>query len=154
DGLARADLAGLAQLRRAIDADHAAGHQRLAGAAAVANADQLEQLVQFHMLALELEIDGFHPRSLARARGPAGLRHAPALQALQLAPVDVPHAFGIAEAGGLGHLALRVLQLAVQEVRPRQSEMERVLAALDADGALVACDRASVVALVLAFQRE
>src|SRR5690606_22687446 len=52
-----ADLAGLAQFDRAVDLDFAAGDQRLAGAAAVDQPDQLQQLVELDVVALEFEID-------------------------------------------------------------------------------------------------
>ena len=62
--LAFADLAGLAQLGLAIDGDGARGHQSLAGAAAVADAYQFQQLVQFDVFAIEVEIDFFHGERL------------------------------------------------------------------------------------------
>src|SRR3546814_619581 len=58
------DLAGLAHLHRAIHAHRAAGHQRLAGAAAVAYPRKLEQLVEFDVIAVELEVDRLHADSL------------------------------------------------------------------------------------------
>src|SRR5690606_19322216 len=70
DQLPRADLAGLAQLDRAAHTHRAAGHQRLAGAAAVAQAGELEQLVEFDVVALELEIDRLHRRQSTRRRCP------------------------------------------------------------------------------------
>src|SRR5690606_29518724 len=60
DPLPRADLAGLARFDLAVHAHHAAGHQRLAGAAAVADPRQLEQLVEFDEVALEGEGDIVH----------------------------------------------------------------------------------------------
>src|SRR3546814_14466835 len=53
-------LAGLAQLDLAIHAHRAAGDQRLAGTAAVANPHQLEQLVEFDEVAVELEVELVH----------------------------------------------------------------------------------------------
>src|SRR3546814_12282332 len=64
DPLPRTDLAGLAHLHRAIHAHRAAGHQRLAGAAAVAYPRKLEQLVEFDVIAVELEVDRLHADSL------------------------------------------------------------------------------------------
>src|SRR5688572_13973916 len=56
------DLAGLAQFHLAVDPDRAAGDDRLAGAAAVAQAGQLEQLVEFDMVVagVEFEADRLH----------------------------------------------------------------------------------------------
>src|SRR3546814_12662939 len=47
-----------------IHAHRAAGHQRLAGAAAVAYPRKLEQLVEFDVIAVELEVDRLHADSL------------------------------------------------------------------------------------------
>src|ERR1700750_2533663 len=58
--LARVDLAGLAQLLLAVHVDHARRHDGLARAAAVAQADQLAQLIEFHVLAVQVEIDVWH----------------------------------------------------------------------------------------------
>src|SRR3546814_676429 len=60
DPLPGAYLAGLAQLDLAIHAHRAAGDQRLAGTAAVANPHQLEQLVEFDEVAVELEVELVH----------------------------------------------------------------------------------------------
>ncbi len=60
DALAAADLAGLAQFDHAVDAHSAAGDQMFPGAAAVADAGQLQQLVQFDMVAVEFEADLGH----------------------------------------------------------------------------------------------
>src|SRR5690606_8980097 len=60
DHLSRADLAGLAQLDRAIHLHRTAGDELLAGAAAVDHAAQLQQLVEFDVVALELEFDLVH----------------------------------------------------------------------------------------------
>src|SRR5690606_21360252 len=71
DPLAGADLAGLAQLDRAVHAHRAAGHQRLAGPAAVAQAAELEQLVEFDEVAFEGEIDGGHADGVSGCGTPA-----------------------------------------------------------------------------------
>src|SRR3546814_3528528 len=47
-----------------LHAHRAAGHQRLAGAAAVAYPRKLEQLVEFDVIAVELEVDRLHADSL------------------------------------------------------------------------------------------
>src|SRR3546814_562424 len=60
DPLPGAYLAGLAQLDLAVNAHHAAGDQHLAGTAAVANPHQLEQLVEFDEVAVELEVELVH----------------------------------------------------------------------------------------------
>src|SRR3546814_5983722 len=60
DPLPGAYLAGLAQLDLAVNEHHAAGDQRLAGTAAVANPHQLEQLVEFDEVAVELEVELVH----------------------------------------------------------------------------------------------
>src|SRR3546814_4874707 len=60
DPLPGAYLAGLAQLDLAIHAHRAAGDQRLAGTAAVENPHQLEQLVEFDEVAVELEVEFDH----------------------------------------------------------------------------------------------
>src|SRR5690606_22605079 len=78
--LARADLAGLAQLHGAIDAHGAAGHERLAGASAVDHAAQLQQLVEFDVVALEFERRFGHGALLSpavRAASPKAARPAP-----------------------------------------------------------------------------
>src|SRR5687768_18315080 len=54
--LSRAYLAGLAQLDGAIHRHHAAGDERLAGAAAVAQPDQFQQLVELDIIVVENEI--------------------------------------------------------------------------------------------------
>ena len=71
--LAGADLGGLAQFRRAVHPHRAAGHQLLAGTAGIADARQLQQLVEFDEVAVEVEIDEVH------ARSGSGQRHARAL---------------------------------------------------------------------------
>lgn len=53
-----ADLAGLAQLDRAVDRHRAARDDRLAHAAAIADAGELEQVMQLDVIALEWEFDG------------------------------------------------------------------------------------------------
>src|SRR5690606_16474670 len=70
--LAGADLGGLAQLHRAIDPHRAARHQLLAGAAGIAQPGQLQQLVEFDEIAIEVEVDGLHGRQgrEMRARWP------------------------------------------------------------------------------------
>src|SRR5512132_989230 len=60
DHLARADLAGLAQFGLAVDLYIAAGDDHISGAAAVADADQLEQLVELDVFAVEIESDCLH----------------------------------------------------------------------------------------------
>src|SRR5690606_25539034 len=54
------DLAGLARLHDAVHAHRTAGHQGLAGTAAVAQAGELEQLVEFDEIAVELEVESLH----------------------------------------------------------------------------------------------
>src|SRR5690606_3102053 len=60
DHLSRADLAGLAQLDRAIHLHPTTGDELLAGTPAVDHAAQLQQLVEFDVVALELEFDLLH----------------------------------------------------------------------------------------------
>src|SRR4249919_25658 len=60
--LACMDLAGLAQLHHAVHAHHSAGDELLAGATAVAQARDLEQLVEFDEVAIEFESDELHGR--------------------------------------------------------------------------------------------
>src|SRR5690606_14841508 len=72
--LPRADLAGLAQLHRAIHAHGTSGDQRLSSASAVHHATQLEQLVEFDVVALELELDLIHWQR-RRPAGSARYRH-------------------------------------------------------------------------------
>src|SRR3546814_13500813 len=72
DQLPGAYLAGLAQLDLAIHAHRAAGDQRLAGTAAVANPHQLEQLVEFDEVAVELEVELVHEIGRASCRERVG----------------------------------------------------------------------------------
>src|SRR6478735_6353013 len=66
--LARADLAGLAQLGDAIHRHRAAGDEGLAPAAAVGQADEFQELVELDVVAVEGEVDGRHVKaSLDRA---------------------------------------------------------------------------------------
>ena len=76
--LAGADLGSLARLRLAVDLHAPFGDQRLAGAAAVAEARQLEQLVELDVVAVQREFDGVHAGVRQRARSVppgAGVRH-------------------------------------------------------------------------------
>jgi hypothetical protein len=57
DRLADADLAGLAQFGDAIHRHRAAGDDELAGTAAVAEAGELQQLVEFDMLVGRVEFE-------------------------------------------------------------------------------------------------
>jgi len=54
------DFAGFAQLDQAIDVYRGTGDQRFTGAAAVTQSDQLEQLIEFDMVAIELEFNALH----------------------------------------------------------------------------------------------
>ena len=63
--LTRMDLARLAQLLDAIDADIAAGDQHFTRAAAVAKTNQLQQLVELHVVALKFELKLLHGVSLS-----------------------------------------------------------------------------------------
>ena len=60
--LAGAYLAGLAQLDPAVDRDDARRNQHLAGAATVADADQLQKLVQFDVLVIQGKLCLLHVR--------------------------------------------------------------------------------------------
>ena len=60
DNLAGPNLAGFAQLDGAVDGYRAARDQGLAGTAAVAQAGQFQQLVEFDELAIEVEFNMFH----------------------------------------------------------------------------------------------
>src|SRR5690606_25209675 len=60
-----ADLRGLARLLHAIHAHGARRHQGLSGAAAVAEAGELEELVELDVVALEFEIDVRRPGALS-----------------------------------------------------------------------------------------
>ena len=60
DDLAGADFAGFAQLLLAVDLDVAARDDHLAGAAAVADAGDFQQLIEFDVFALQAERDFLH----------------------------------------------------------------------------------------------
>ena len=55
DHLPGVDLGRLAEFRHAIDLDHTAGHQLLAGAATVALAGEFKQLIEFDIVALKVK---------------------------------------------------------------------------------------------------
>jgi hypothetical protein len=62
------NFAGLAQLLMPIDGNNAAGDEHFAGAAAIADADQFKQLVEFDVFAGEAEGYGLHRRIISLRR--------------------------------------------------------------------------------------
>ena len=67
DTLSRANLRGLAQFGYSIDGDGATGDEGFAGAAAVADTHELEQLVELDVFAGQFEVVSLHRNILAKA---------------------------------------------------------------------------------------
>jgi hypothetical protein len=92
DRLSGTDFRGLARFDRAVDRHHAAGDQPLAGAAAVGEPGELEQLVEFDELAarVEREVDALHAASVVRVKRFAA-RARPKAHTMRPAEPRLPH---------------------------------------------------------------